>query len=762
MRCLKAVAGLMLTFVLLWGSTVEGMVLSDTVGTKYEQAVQKLVDLGIIDGYEDHTFRPSDGINRSEAAKMLLKMMDREDMVAIAQGVTPFRDVNENHWASGYVNLANQLGIMRGDGSGGFEPDDPITYEQMLKILVNALGYQSVALKEGGYPEGFIKTAENIGLTKDAQGTSGEVINRGLAAILLYNALSIDMMEQSGFGTEAQYTVAPGKTLGKALEQKEAVALHDIASSRKSLVVGSSSGGGSGSTASIVAGYAMHSAVAPMPIPQPGIIDSPIDFNTEEYDAVNENGYMSALKSPLSTFSIDVDTASYSNIRRMINQGTLPPKDAVRIEEMINYFKYEYPSPGRIVASSVYSEDQVSSAVYSKSDNLAFSVYTEVSECPWNENHQLALIGLKGKEFDITDLPPNNLVFLIDISGSMLAENKLPLLKRSLDLLVDQLRPQDRLSIVVYASTTGVLLDGAGGDDKETIKTAIENLKAGGSTAGASGIQLAYEVARKNFVKQGNNRVILGTDGDFNVGVSSESDLKELIESKRDSSIFLSVLGFGMGNIKDNKMELLAQEGNGNYAYIDNLNEAKKVLVEQVTGTLFTIAKDVKIQVEFNPSQVKEYRLIGYENRLLNKEDFNNDKKDAGELGAGHTVTALYELVPADLQENNTNIDDLKYQTSTVEPSNELMTVKLRYKEPTGEESRLITKTVEAGSVIFAPSDNLGFASAVAEFGMLLQDSPYKGSAQYDRVLDMARQYARNDEYRQAFIDLVEKAKELR
>ena len=355
------------------------------------------------------------------------------------------------------------------------------------------------------------------------------------------------------------------------------------------------------------------------------------EFNTEQYNRIYDNEFLMAKDNPLSTFSIDVDTASYSNIRRFLNNNQLPPKDAVRIEEMINYFSYDYPQP---------------------KENEPFSVTTEVAACPWNKDHQLVLIGLQGRNVETANLPPSNLVFLLDVSGSMQDTDKLPLIKSAFRLLVDQLRPQDRVSIVVYAGSSGLVLDSTPGDQKQVILQAIDSLNAGGTTAGGEGIKLAYEIAKKNLMKDGNNRVILATDGDFNVGVSSDGDLIRMIEEKRNDGIFLTILGFGMGNYKDAKMEQLADKGNGTIAYIDNLLEAKKVFVSGLSGTLLTIAKDVKIQVEFNPTKIKAYRLIGYENRMLKKEDFNDDKKDAGEIGAGHSVTALYEIALADSRIN--------------------------------------------------------------------------------------------------------------
>ncbi len=465
-------------------------------------------------------------------------------------------------------------------------------------------------------------------------------------------------------------------------------------------------------------------------------------FHTEEYDRIYENQFLEAEKNPLSTFSIDVDTASYSNMRRFLTNNQLPPEDAVRIEEMINYFSYDYPKPK--------SEDP-------------FSITIKGAVCPWNPKHKLALIGLQGKVLQAQELPPSNLVFLIDVSGSMEPQNKLPLLKSSFKLMVEQLTGNEQVAIVVYAGDAGLVLESTPGSNKRKILEAIDRLSAGGSTVGGEGIELAYKIAKENFIKGGNNRVILATDGDFNVGVSSDAELVRIIEEKRDQGIFLTILGFGMGNYKDAKMEKLADKGNGNYYYIDTLKEGKKVLVNELGSTLFAIAKDVKVQVEFNPAQVKAYRLVGYENRLLAKEDFNDDTKDAGELGAGHTVTALYEIVPADSQEKFPQADDLKYQRTKMVPSSDLMTVKLRYKKPNGNTSKLIQKTIVREELEEKPRGDFQFAAAVAEFGLLLRNSEFKENASYEHVLKAARASQGKDSfgYRVEFIELVEKARRL-
>ncbi len=475
------------------------------------------------------------------------------------------------------------------------------------------------------------------------------------------------------------------------------------------------------------------------------------NFNTEGYAGIDENGFKSVLNNPLSTFSIDVDNASYSNIRRFINSGVLPPPDAVRIEEMINYFRYDYPEPEGV---------------------HPFSVYSELADCPWNSRHQLLLVGLRGKSIDKSSLPSSNLVFLIDVSGSMNVPNKLPLLKSAFSLLVNELRPQDHVAIVVYAGAAGLVLESTPGSRKEVIMNAINNLEAGGSTAGGAGLRLAYSVASENFVRGGNNRIILATDGDFNVGESSNGGMERLVEENRDRGIFMTVLGFGMGNIKDDKMEIIADKGNGNYSYIDNLQEARRVLVKEFGGTLFTIAKDVKFQVEFNPSKVQSYRLIGYENRLLNDEDFNDDRKDAGEMGSGHNVTALYELVPAGTDEKIPSVDPLKYQgadRTNVKVANnyqnEYLTIKIRYKRPDGLTSMLLEKPVKSYvNDMEDTSDNLRFAAAVSEFGMILRNSEFKGNATLEEAAKLARSARGDDEegYRGEFIRLIDTVKGLR
>ena len=471
-------------------------------------------------------------------------------------------------------------------------------------------------------------------------------------------------------------------------------------------------------------------------------------FNREAYDRIVDNPFLAVSTNRLSTFSIDVDTASYANIRRFLKRRQLPPKDAVRIEEMVNYFVYDYPQP---------------------TGSDPFSVNVEVAGCPWKSDHRLVRIGLKGKEIDADKRPASNLVFLLDVSGSMRSPNKLPLLKQAMKMLVNNLGENDSVAITVYAGASGLVLPSTTGDRKEVILEALERLQAGGSTNGGAGIQLAYRTATEGFIEGGINRVILATDGDFNVGVTSEGDLTRLIEEKAKSGVFLTVLGFGSGNYQDARLEKLADKGNGNYAYVDTRAEARKVLVEQMGATLVTIAKDVKIQVEFNPAQVTAYRLIGYENRLLRKEDFNDDTKDAGEIGAGHTVTAFYEVVPRGVPIELPNVDALKYQvpkpTPRGEAAHELLTVKLRYKQPDGDRSKLLqVPVVDDESSYGKASNDYKFAGAVAAFGMILRESPYKGSASLDGVLELADEAMPESAspYRREFLELVRAAKQLK
>ncbi|MEO7276182.1 MAG: von Willebrand factor type A domain-containing protein [Vicinamibacterales bacterium] len=496
-------------------------------------------------------------------------------------------------------------------------------------------------------------------------------------------------------------------------------------------VAGNAAGVAGGVVGGITYGYP---AMAPPP---------PQGFNTESYDRIDENGYRRVAEHPLSTFSVDVDSASYANVRRFLNDGTLPPPDAVRIEELINYFHFSYPEPR---------------------GGEPFSVTTEVAVCPWNTKHRLALVGLQTQAIDTERTPPRNLVFLLDVSGSMSSSDKLPLVKTAMRMLAETLTSRDRVAIVVYAGASGLALRSTPGDRKVAIKQAIEELSAGGSTNGAEGIRLAYDTAAEHFITGGINRVILATDGDFNVGVTNQGELTRLIETERSRGIFLSVLGVGTGNLKDSTMEKLADRGNGNYAYLDSVMEARRVLIAEAGATLVTVAKDVKIQVEFNPKTVGAYRLIGYENRLLANEDFNNDKKDAGDIGAGHAVTALYEIVPPGEDLDEPSVDPLKYQPPpavAASSSGELMTVKLRYKAPAGSTSKLMSVAVP--NRVSEPSSNLGFAASVAQFGFLLRKSEHKGQTTWASARALAQRHRGTDAegYRAEFLRLIDLASTL-
>lgn len=512
---------------------------------------------------------------------------------------------------------------------------------------------------------------------------------------------------------------------------------------------GQAAGGARWAKRSLSFGYEKKSFNEAIERDAAGQPDLPVpDFNTEAYDHIADNPFLRVDQNPLSTFSIDVDTGSYANVRRFLTNGQLPPKDAVRIEELLNYFPYDYPQP---------------------TGDDPFSVNVEVAPAPWNPEHKIARIGLKGREVAAQHRPACNLVFLLDVSGSMDEPNKLPLVKESMKMLVPKLNERDRVAIVVYAGASGMVLPSTEATKRNEILRAIDVLRPGGSTNGAAGIQLAYDIAKANFIKGGANRVILATDGDFNVGTTNQGALVRLVEEKAKSGVFLTVLGFGMGNLKDSMLEKLADKGNGTYGYIDTKKEAEKTFVEQIGGTLVTIAKDVKIQIEFNPARIGAFRLIGYENRILRHEDFNDDKKDAGEIGAGHTVTALYELVPAGNDTGLPGVDPLKYQKPSApvaereSASSELMTVKLRYKQPDGDTSKLLQKPVADTAKDATPSKDLQFAAAVAEFGMVLRESPHKGNATFDTALSLAENGLGSDAhgYRHEFMDLVRKAKSL-
>jgi Ca-activated chloride channel family protein len=592
----------------------------------------------------------------------------------------------------------------------------------------------------------------------------------GIAIFAVIGAIAIGTVKRAGFTNQGRMNAATGPNVSsQALLQTPIEAIDQIpnvladqapAAASPSVIAEAKDPGNAAAAPLVLQSFAEPAKLASGAAMGSMVIDNfrreaQQPFNTARYGNIEENPFLTAASNPLSTFSIDVDTASYSNVRRFIESGSLPPKDAVRIEEMINYFSYNYPQPN---------------------DNLPFSVNLDAASCPWAPAHRLVRIGLKGREMPNEKRPSSNLVFLLDVSGSMMPADRLPLVKQAMRLLVAKLSENDRVAIVVYSGASGLALPSTTGDRKEQILGALENLEAGGSTNGAQGIELAYQTAAEHFIKGGVNRVILATDGDFNIGTTSEGDLVRLIQEKAKGGVFLSVLGVGDDNLNDSMMQKLADKGNGNYAYLDSLEEARKVLVQQINSTLVTIAKDVKIQVEFNPTQVASYRLIGYEKRILHKEDFNNDKIDAGEIGAGHTVTALYEVVPAGAEPNPAAsvppVDPLKYQPTTPVvaslgkiTSPEMLTVKLRYKEPEGETSKLIERPfVDSGAQFANAAPDLKFGAAVAEFGMILRDSAYKGNGTLGAVAEWAQEGKGADEngYRSGFLSLVRKVQDLK
>ncbi len=641
-------------------------------------------DKKIFEGYEDGELHLERTLTRAEFAKVFTDTFLKDS--AETDLKFDFPDVKKDFWGKEYIEKAVKAGVISGFDDGKFYPDEKITYEQAIKIIV-----QYCENKSFSYPAGYVSQAIENGITDGITALIGDTITRGETASLIKNAMNYIEERQKDNNYE--------QLLLSASMQKEG-----------------GSGGGGGSIGGSIAAPSMAENM--LFYADHDYVYEDVNFNTEEYTANAENVFKNVITSPLSTFSIDTDTASYSNMRRYVLSNRRPPNGSIRTEELINYFDYDNPLP---------------------TDGTPFSVSTEVSGCVWNSANNLAMISVQGDE--LTEKQPSNLVFLIDVSGSMYSKNKLPLVKKSFKLLLDELDENDTVSIVTYASDTGVKLESTPVSEKDKIIEALDSLTAGGATNGEAGINLAYEQAEKYFV-QGNNRIIICSDGDFNVGRSSTGELEKLITEKRDKGIFLTVLGFGMGNYKDSRMEMLADKGNGNYAYIDNEREAKKVFVDEMPKTLYTIAKDVKIQVEFNPAIVKEYRLVGYENRILNNEDFDNDKKDAGELGCGAAITVFYELVPAD----GTESPGLKYQTSVTNNSDELMTVKVRYKEPDSKESKLI-ETPVSNIIVDDTSDNFRFAAAVAELGMILNNSEYKGTADFDSVISLASESIGEDKF---------------
>lgn len=661
--------------------------------------LEQLRELGIANGFEDGLLHPEKTLTRAQFAKLLEKAFPHD---TYASYDAEFSDVDKSHWAYESILMSAENYWLEGYPDGTFRPDEEITFEQAVTIMCRVLGIGY----GGSYPQSYLSTAMEHSVSDGINALIGEKLNRAQAAKLIVNALNYeDSLNIAGNGYVG-YSGGGSSKGASGGSGGSAAAMAPTAGLMRDSVADNSSG-----EESYIVGDDSLSYEMPVPAPKP-------DTNNEEYASNDENIFKDPLVSPLSTFSIDTDTASYSNLRRFIYNGQQIPDGSVRVEELINYFDYTKAVPD---------------------NDTPFGVNYTLGRCPWNENNLLAMLTVSGEE--MTEPKPSNLVFLVDISGSMYSYNKLPLVKQSLSMLLDKLGENDTVSIVTYASGTGVALKPTPATEKEKIKDAINSLRAGGGTAGASGITLAYEQAEKNKT-DGNNRIILCTDGDFNIGISSDLELKKLIADKRDSGIFLSVLGFGMGNYKDAKMEILADNGNGNYAYIDNLREAKKVLVDEMSKTIYTIAKDVKIQVEFNPATVGSYRLVGYENRILNTEDFENDKKDAGELGAGATVTVLYEIVPRDGDAEQ----KLKYQQATFTDNGELMNLKLRYKEPDGDTS--IEKEYPLGAEISEnPGVDFNFASAVAELGMLVNNSEYKGTSSFNSVIDLARASLGEDKF---------------
>lgn len=738
-----------------------------------KKAAESLKAQGVLTGDENGEFKLDDTVTRAQFCKLVLEVFETENTSSDAAEIM-FSDVADTHWAYDYINAAAGQGIVNGFGDGTFKPEDSVTYEQAIKITVItsglACGYES-------YPQGYISTAIDECLLDNINSLIGENMTRSDAVNLIYNAqqytktekvfttsvnissktavkaTSVSLINAASIepttspAASAEPTVKPAVTPEpteapdtrppvvptlKPIPPSVTATPPAVIPTKKPGGSGAHGGsaGGSGSSVSsdrnggtVMFEHESVEAAAMYINPYMG---------TEEYTAEEENIFKNAAISPLSTFSIDTDTASYSNMRRFIINGNVPMQGSVRSEEVINYFDYDLPKP---------------------EGGEPFSVTTEVSDCPWNKNNKFAMIGIKGEE--ITERAPQNLTLLIDVSGSMSAPNKLPLVKKSMLLLLDRLDERDTVSIVTYANGVNLVLEGTSAADKEKIMAALSDLCASGGTNGSGGLELAYKQAQKNKI-DGNNRVILCTDGDFNIGPSSAADLEKLVKDKRDKGIFISVLGFGTGNYKDNRMEIIADRGDGSYYYIDSLREAKKVFVDEMTGTLYTIAKDVKIQVEFNPAKVKEYRLIGYENRRLNNEDFVNDKKDAGELGAGTSVVALYELITTDGETAGKENNGLRYQTSMFKESDELFCVNLRYKEPNGTESKLITKPVS--ETVSETSDNFRFAAAAAELGMILNDSEFAGTSSYADAISLARGARGTDAFglRTEFVQLID------
>lgn len=675
---------------------------SAAMAAQSDEAIKSMQNAGIVIGDENGNLQLNSPVTRAEFSKLIYEVLESESSSILNFDDTSleFSDINSDFWAYNYIMPLKNANIINGYENQAFMPNENILFKEAAKIAAVSAGIIST---NKNYPLDYIAAAIDNGLTDGVQALSEQAISRSDAINIAYNIKNFLSLKNEISNAE------------KA-KQDETNNNNYNYTPPQSVTGGSGSGGG---------GSSINSSNSTSSVPwHPS-------FDTEEYTNEDENVFKNPLTSPFSTFSIDVDTASYSNMRRFILNGHMPKYGSIRTEELINYFDYNYPLP---------------------EDGTPFSVSSETAVCPWNSDNKLTMISIKGDEIPIEERKPSNLVFLIDISGSMFSENKLPLVKKSLNLLLNRLDERDTISLVTYANGTNIVLDSVNASDKETIKNAVFSLQAGGGTNGYDGINKAYELAEKN-IKDGNNRIILCTDGDFNIGPSSTTELEQLVTEKRSKGIFVSVLGFGTGNYKDNRMEILSDKGDGNYAYIDNIKEAKKVLADEMIKTLYPIAKDVKLQVEFNPSKVKEYRLVGYENRMLNNEDFENDEKDAGELGAGAVVTAFYEIVPSD----GTETQDFRYRDTNAKPSDELMYLKIRYKEPDGTESKLIEEPI-GSNINSNPSENFKFASAAAQFGMILNDSEYKGSATLESVIKQAQSGVGEDEFgfKHEFIQLVD------
>ena len=681
---------------------------SAAMAAQSDEAIKSMQNAGIVIGDENGDLQLDSPVTRAEFSKLIYEVLESENSSILNFDDTSleFSDINSDFWAYNYIMPLKNANIINGYENQAFMPNENILFKEAAKIAAVSAGIIST---NKNYPLDYIAAAIDNGLMDGVQALSEQAISRSDAINIAYNIKNfLNLKTEISNAEKAKQDETNNNNYNYTPQQS---------------VTGSTSGGsgnGSGGGGSAINSSNSTSSVPWYP-----------SFDTEEYTKDDENIFKNPLTSPFSTFSIDVDTASYSNMRRFILNGHMPKYGSIRTEELINYFDYDYPLP---------------------EDGTPFSVSSETAVCPWNSDNKLTMISIKGDEIPIEERKPSNLVFLIDVSGSMFSENKLPLVKKSLNLLLSRLDERDTISLVTYANGTNIVLDSVNASDKETIKNAVFSLQACGGTNGYDGINKAYELAEKN-LKDGNNRIILCTDGDFNIGPSSTTELEQLVTEKRSKGIFVSVLGFGTGNYKDNRMEILADKGDGNYAYIDNIKEAKKVLADEMIKTLYPIAKDVKLQVEFNPSKVKEYRLVGYENRILNNEDFENDEKDAGELGAGAVVTAFYEIVPAD----GTETQDFRYRDTNAKPSDELMYLKIRYKDPDGTESKLIEEPI-GSNINSNPSENFKFASAAAQLGMILNDSEYKGSATLENVIKQAQSGVGEDEFgfKHEFIQLVD------